>query len=69
LQRDATREAASLAGFAHVAILAESTAAAVAYGLFVAGAKNVLVFDAGGGTTDCTLVSITDCSCASCRVY
>jgi molecular chaperone DnaK (HSP70) len=55
-QRRATREAAKLAGFTEVALMAESTAAAVAYGLFIAGTKNVLVFDCGGGTTDVTLV-------------
>lgn len=36
----------------------ESTAAAMAYGLFVAGTKNVMVFDIGGGTTDVTIMNI-----------
>ena len=40
--------------------MAESTAAAVAYGLFVAGSKVVVVFDAGGGTTDVTLVRVVE---------
>jgi len=40
--------------------MAESTAAAVAYGLFVAGTKNVLVFDCGGGTTDLTLLRVCE---------
>jgi len=43
-----------------VAVMAESTAAAVAYGLFVAGTKTVLVFDSGGGTTDLTLLRIKE---------
>ena len=59
-QRIATREAARRAGFTEVAIMAESTAAAVAYGLFVAGTKKVLVFDAGGGTTDVSLMQIVE---------
>lgn len=36
----------------------ESTAAAAAYGLAVAGRKTVLVVDMGGGTTDLSLVHI-----------
>lgn len=38
----------------------ESTAAATAYGLLVAGSKQVLVFDMGGGTTDISIVKITE---------
>ena len=38
----------------------ESTAAAMAYGLLVAGKKRVLVFDMGGGTTDLTVIDICD---------
>lgn len=36
----------------------ESSAAAMAYGLMVAGSKRVLVFDMGGGTTDITIMTI-----------
>jgi len=62
-QRKAVEEAARLAGFAgHVSTLTESTAAAMAYGLFVGGAgpassskKMILVVDMGGGTTDVTV--------------
>ena len=60
VQRAATREAATRAGFLDVSVMAESTAAAVAYGLFVAGTKTVLVFDAGGGTTDVTLLRVNE---------
>jgi molecular chaperone DnaK (HSP70) len=41
-----------------VSFLAESTAAAMCYGLLVAGAKTVLVFDMGGGTLDITIMRI-----------
>jgi molecular chaperone DnaK (HSP70) len=38
----------------------ESTAAALAYGLAVAGNKRVMVFDIGGGTTDVSILHIVD---------
>lgn len=38
--------------------LAESTAAATAYGLTVSGTKNALIFDMGGGTTDLSIMHI-----------
>lgn len=38
----------------------ESTAAAMAYGLLVAGTKTVLIFDMGGGSTDVTIMSIVE---------
>lgn len=41
-----------------VHFMIESTAAAMAYGLLVAGTKNVLVFDMGGGTLDITILHI-----------
>ena len=40
--------------------MVESTAAAMSYGLLVAGKKTVIVFDMGGGTTDVTIMSIDD---------
>lgn len=40
--------------------MVESTAAAMAYGLLVAGKKTVLVFDMGGGTTDISIMTIDD---------
>lgn len=38
----------------------ESTAAAMSYGLLVAGTKNVLIVDIGGGTLDLTVLNIND---------
>jgi molecular chaperone DnaK (HSP70) len=40
--------------------MVESTAAALSYGLHVAGRKTVMVFDMGGGTTDITIMLIND---------
>eukprot|EP01060_Flectonema_neradi_P007025 TRINITY_DN14852_c2_g1_i2.p1 TRINITY_DN14852_c2_g1~~TRINITY_DN14852_c2_g1_i2.p1 ORF type:complete len:667 (+),score=237.06 TRINITY_DN14852_c2_g1_i2:48-2048(+) len=58
-QRQATRNAGTIAGLNVVRVLNEPTAAAVAYGLDEAGAeKKVLVFDLGGGTFDVSLLSI-----------
>lgn len=59
-QRHGMIEAARRAGFAgHVSTVTESTAAAMAYGLFVGKRVNdqtrILVFDMGGGTTDVTI--------------
>jgi molecular chaperone DnaK (HSP70) len=46
-QRVATLAAAEAAGFKNVSTITEPTAAAMAYGLFVAGKKTVVVFDLG----------------------
>lgn len=46
--------------FIQVHFMIESTAAAMAYGLLVAGEKFVLVFDMGGGTTDLTVLYINN---------
>ena len=43
-----------------VFLLVESTAAALSYGLLGAGSKTVLVFDIGGGTTDVSLIEISE---------
>lgn len=59
-QRKATITSASMAGFKAIRLLNEPTAAAMAYGLFVAGTKIVVVFDFGGGTLDVSLMSISD---------
>jgi molecular chaperone DnaK len=60
LQRQATREAASLAGLEVVRLLNEPTAAAMAYGLGKAGRERIAVFDLGGGTFDLTVLDISE---------
>ncbi len=58
-QRQATRDAARLAGLDPLRIVNEPTAAALAYGLGHARrAERVAVFDLGGGTFDVTLLEI-----------
>jgi len=58
-QRQATKDAGTIAGLNVVRILNEPTAAAIAYGLHEKGSeKNVLVFDLGGGTFDVSLLTI-----------
>lgn len=57
-QRQATRDAGRLAGIAVERILNEPTAAALAYGFDRAAAKQVLVFDLGGGTFDVSVLRI-----------
>ncbi|KAH9380679.1 hypothetical protein HPB48_014601 [Haemaphysalis longicornis] len=61
-QRQATKDAATIAGLSVPKILNEPTAAALAYGLdkFVAGEKKVLIVDLGGGTFDVSLLNIKD---------
>eukprot|EP00871_Galdieria_phlegrea_P004149 jgi/Galph1/4735/GphlegSOOS_G3324.1 len=58
-QRQATKDAGTIAGLNVLRIINEPTAAAIAYGLDKRGKeKNVLVFDLGGGTFDVTLLTI-----------
>lgn len=59
-QRQATKDAGTIAGLKVERVLNEPTAAAIAYGLDKANKKeeNVLVFDLGGGTFDVTLLTI-----------
>uniref|UniRef100_A0A0E0L1N7 Uncharacterized protein n=1 Tax=Oryza punctata TaxID=4537 RepID=A0A0E0L1N7_ORYPU len=60
-QRQATKDAATIAGLAVERIINEPTAAALAYGIDKKGAeKNVLVFDLGGGTFDVSVLAIDD---------
>ena len=57
-QRQATKDAAKIAGLNVLRIINEPTAAALAYGMDVNGPKNILIFDCGGGTHDVTLLAI-----------
>ena len=63
-QRQATKDAGTIAGLEVLRIINEPTAAALAYGLDqVKKTENehiVLVFDCGGGTHDCSILSIED---------
>jgi molecular chaperone DnaK len=56
-QRQATKDAGSIAGLEVVRIVNEPTAASLAYGLDKVGKeKTILVFDLGGGTLDVTIM-------------
>jgi len=60
-QRQATKDAGSIAGLNVLRIINEPTAAAIAYGLGAGKTeeeKHVLIFDLGGGTFDVSLLSI-----------
>lgn len=58
-QRQATKDAGTIAGLNVKRIINEPTAAAIAYGMgSTDGEKNVLIFDLGGGTFDVSLLSI-----------
>lgn len=60
-QRQATKDAGTIAGLEVLRIINEPTSAAIAYGLDSkesAKEKNVLVFDCGGGTHDVSLLAI-----------
>jgi heat shock protein 5 len=58
-QRQATKDAGTIAGLNVVRIINEPTAAAIAYGLDKkSGEKNIMVFDLGGGTFDVSILTI-----------
>jgi molecular chaperone HscA len=59
-QRQATRDAARLAGIEVLRLLNEPTAAALAYGLESRQQGTFVVYDLGGGTFDVTLLSLDD---------
>ena len=63
-QRQSTKDAATISGLNCIRIINEPTAAALAYGLDKVGdkqgEKNVVIFDAGGGTTDISLLTIDE---------
>lgn len=61
-QRQATKDAGTIAGLNVLRIINEPTAAAIAYGLDKKSDKerNILIFDCGGGTFDVSILSIDD---------
>jgi L1 cell adhesion molecule like protein len=61
-QRQATKDAGTIAGLNIIRIINEPTAAAIAYGLDKKGTseKKVLIFDLGGGTFDVSILAIED---------
>lgn len=61
-QRQATKDAGSIAGINVLRIINEPTAAALAYGLDknLKGEKRVLIFDLGGGTFDVSILTIDE---------
>jgi molecular chaperone DnaK len=59
-QRQATKDAGTIAGLDVVRIINEPTAAALAYGLDKEKAEKILVFDLGGGTFDVSILDIGD---------
>jgi molecular chaperone DnaK len=59
-QRQATKDAGTIAGLNVLRIINEPTAAALAYGLEKKGSETVLVFDLGGGTFDVSLLDVGD---------
>jgi molecular chaperone HscA len=59
-QRQATRDAGRLAGLEVMRLLAEPTAAALAYGLDRGSVGTYAVFDLGGGTFDISILKLVD---------
>jgi heat shock protein 5 len=60
-QRQATKDAGTIAGLTILRIVNEPTAAAIAYGLDKKGGESqIIVYDLGGGTFDVSLLSIDD---------
>jgi molecular chaperone HscA len=57
-QREATRDAARLAGLKVLRLLSEPTAAAVAYGLDKKLSGTIIIYDFGGGTFDVSLMKL-----------
>jgi len=59
-QRQATKDAGTIAGLEVLRIINEPTAAALAYGLEKKGQGKIAVYDFGGGTFDVSLLEIGD---------
>ncbi len=59
-QRQATKDAGSIAGLEVVRIINEPTAAALAYGLDKKKDEKIAIFDLGGGTFDISILEVAD---------
>jgi molecular chaperone DnaK len=59
-QRQATKDAGTIAGLDVVRVISEPTAAALAYGIKTDKNQNIMVFDLGGGTLDVSILDISD---------
>ena len=59
-QRQATKDAGTIAGLDVLRIINEPTAAALAYGLDKKKDETILVFDLGGGTFDVSILEVGD---------
>ena len=59
-QRQATKDAGTIAGLEVLRIINEPTAAALAYGLDKEHEQTVLVFDLGGGTFDVSILELDE---------
>ena len=59
-QRQATKDAGTIAGLDVLRIINEPTAAALAYGLDKKSDETILVFDLGGGTFDVSILEVGD---------
>ncbi|MBW3577331.1 MAG: molecular chaperone DnaK [Actinobacteria bacterium] len=59
-QRQATKEAGQIAGLEVLRLVAEPTAASLAYGLDKEDEQTILVFDLGGGTYDVSILEIAE---------
>ena len=59
-QRQATKDAGTIAGLEVLRIINEPTAAALAYGLDKKGEETIAVYDLGGGTFDISILHLSD---------
>ncbi|HOS68240.1 MAG TPA: Hsp70 family protein, partial [Methanoculleus sp.] len=59
-QRQATKDAGTIAGLEVLRIINEPTASALAYGIEREGEATVLVYDLGGGTFDVSILQLGD---------
>ncbi|MBW2184327.1 MAG: Hsp70 family protein, partial [Deltaproteobacteria bacterium] len=59
-QRQATKDAGTIAGLEVLRIINEPTAASMAYGLDKKGDETIAVYDLGGGTFDISILEIGD---------